>query len=155
MPPRLQFQLNVRTIHLDFVGAHPLRRRRAEHLAGADLELGTMPGASDLVALELLLSERATAMCTGVVDGVELTVYVEEGDRFSLHLDQLAAVRINLARLRYFDIFGHASLLDHSTFLRRAVLSGLVKTRDALAVPVVVRRNLVSPGGSRPIQTLA
>ena len=55
MPPRLQFQLNVRTIHLDFVGAHPLRRRRAEHLAGADLELGTMPGASDLVALELLL----------------------------------------------------------------------------------------------------
>src|SRR5713226_407051 len=53
MPLRLQFQLNVRTIHPDFVGAHPLRRRRAEHLAGADLELGAMPGASDLVALEL------------------------------------------------------------------------------------------------------
>ena len=55
MPLRLQFQLNVRTIHSDFVGAHPLRRRRAEHLAGADLELGAMPGASDLVAFELPL----------------------------------------------------------------------------------------------------
>ncbi len=55
MPPRLQFQLNVRTIHPDFIGAHPLRRRRAEHLAGADLEFGAMPGASDLVALELPL----------------------------------------------------------------------------------------------------
>lgn len=52
---RLQFQLNVRTIHPDFVGAHPLRRRRAEHLAAADLELGAMPGASDLVAFELPL----------------------------------------------------------------------------------------------------
>src|SRR6202043_2138294 len=51
MPPRLQFQLNVRTIHPDFVGAQSLRRRRAEHLAGADPELGAMPGASDLVAL--------------------------------------------------------------------------------------------------------
>src|ERR1700676_741380 len=55
MPPRLQFQLNVRTIHPDFVGAQSLRRRRAEHLAGADPELGAMPGASDLVALELPL----------------------------------------------------------------------------------------------------
>ena len=55
MPPRLQFQLNVRTIHPDVVGAHPLRRRWAEHLAGADLEFGAMPGASDLVALELPL----------------------------------------------------------------------------------------------------
>ena len=55
MPLRLQFQLNVRTIHPDFVGVHPLRRRRAEHLAGADLVLGAMPGASDFVALELPL----------------------------------------------------------------------------------------------------
>jgi hypothetical protein len=55
MPPRLQFQLNVRTIHPDFVGAYPLQRRRAEHLAGADLEFGAMPGASDLVPLELPL----------------------------------------------------------------------------------------------------
>src|SRR6266404_844582 len=62
MPPRLQFQLNVRTIHPDFVGAQSLRRRRAEHLAGADLELGAMPGASDLVALELP-SERGPPRC--------------------------------------------------------------------------------------------
>ncbi len=55
LPPRLQFQLNVRTIHPDVVGAHPLRRRWAEHLAGADLEFGDMQGASDLLALELPL----------------------------------------------------------------------------------------------------
>src|SRR6266404_6223772 len=54
-PLRLQFQLNVRTIHPDFVGAHPLRRRRTEHLAGAELELGAMPGTSDLVAFKLPL----------------------------------------------------------------------------------------------------
>ncbi len=55
MPLRLQFQLNVRTIHADFVGTHPLRRWRAEHLAGANLELRAMPGARDLVALEFPL----------------------------------------------------------------------------------------------------
>src|SRR5229473_1303439 len=122
MPLRLQFQLNVRTIHPDFVGTHPLRRRRAEHLAGTDLELGAMPGASDLVALEFPLRERAATMRTGVVDGVELTVQVEQGDLLSLHLNQLAVVRFKLARLRYFDIFGHANLLDRSTILRRAVV---------------------------------
>src|SRR5450759_2911550 len=87
-------------------------------------------------------------MRTSAVDGVELTVHVEQGDLLSLHLDQLAVVRFKLARLRYFDIFGHAGLLDRSTFLRRAVLSGLLKTLDALSVPVVVRRNIGSPGGS-------
>ena len=55
MPLRLQFQLNVRTIHPDFVGTHPLRRWRAEHLAGANFEPRAMPGASDLVALEFPL----------------------------------------------------------------------------------------------------
>src|SRR5439155_1547217 len=60
-------------------------------------------------------------MRTGVVDGVELTVQVEQGDLLSLHLNQLAVVRFKLARLRYFDIFGHANLLDRSTILRRAV----------------------------------
>ena len=94
-------------------------------------------------------------MRTGIVDGVELTVQVEQGDLLSLHLDQLAAVRFKLARLRYFDIFGHASLLDCPTFLWRVVLSGLVKTLDARSVPVVVRRNIGSPGGSRPIQPRA
>src|SRR5712692_8750260 len=155
MPLRLKFQLNVRTVHPDFVGAHPLRRRRAEHLAGADLELGAMPGASDLVALEFPLRERAAAMRTSVVDGVELTVHVEQGDLLSLHLNQFPVVRFKLSRLRYFDIFGHANLLDRSTFLRRAVLSGLVKTPDALSAPHVARRNIGSPGGSRPIQPRA
>src|SRR6266852_6288319 len=84
-------------------------------------------------------------MRTGVVDGVELTVHVEHGDLLSSHLDQLAVVRFKLARLRYFDIFGHASLLDRSTFLRRAVLSGSVKTLDALSVPVVALTNKKSP----------
>jgi hypothetical protein len=50
-----------------------------------------------------------------------------------LRLDQLAVVRFKLARLRYFDISGHASLLDRSTFLRRAVLSGWVKTPDPVS----------------------
>ena len=36
-------------------------------------------------------------MCTGVVDGVELTVDVEESDLLPLHLDQLAVVRFKLA----------------------------------------------------------
>src|ERR1700746_2279002 len=122
MPLRLKFQLNVRTVHPDFVGAHPLRRRRAEHLAGADLELGAMPGASDLVALEFPLREGSAAMRTSVVDGVELTVHVKQGDLLSLHLNQFPVVRFKLARLRYFDIFGHANLLDRSTFLRGAVV---------------------------------
>src|ERR1700688_4542019 len=78
-------------------------------------------------------------MRTGVVDSVELTVHVEQGDLLSLHLDQLAVVRFKLARLRYFDIFGHTSVLDRSTSLRRAVLSRSVKTPDVLSVPHVVR----------------
>src|SRR5713226_2930995 len=63
-------------------------------------------------------------MRTGVVDGVELTVQVEQGDLLSLHLNQnqLAVARFKLARLRYFDIFGHANLLGPSTILRRAVV---------------------------------
>src|SRR5229473_8012309 len=68
------------------------------------------------------LTAWAAAMRTGVVDGVELTVQVEQGDLLSLHLNQLAVVRFKLARLRYFDIFGHANLLDRSTILRRAVV---------------------------------
>src|SRR5258707_3542985 len=94
-------------------------------------------------------------MRAGVVYGVELTVHVEHGNLLSLHLDQLAVVRFKLARLRYFDIFGHASLLNRSTFLRRAVLSGLLKTLDALIVPDVVRRNIGSLAGSPTIQPLA
>src|SRR5438445_13724784 len=64
-------------------------------------------------------------MRTAVVDGVELTVYIEQGDLLSLHLDQLAVVRFNLARLRHFDIFGHASLLHSLNFPGRDVLSGI------------------------------
>src|SRR5258708_12385745 len=86
-------------------------------------------------------------MRTGVVDGVELAVYVEQGDLLSLHLDQRAVVSFKLARMRCLDIFGHANLLNRSTFLRRAVLSGLVKTLDALSVPHVVRRNIGSRVG--------
>jgi hypothetical protein len=52
---RLQFHLKVRTIYPNFVRVHSLQRRRAEHLAGANLELGAMPGASDLVTFELPL----------------------------------------------------------------------------------------------------
>src|ERR1700730_3108919 len=91
-------------------------------------------------------------MRTRVVDGVEPTVHVKQGDLLSLYLDQLTLVRFDLVSLRHFDIFGHASLLDRSTGRRRAVLSGLVKPLDALSFPVVVRRNISSPGGSRPIR---
>src|SRR6202049_228758 len=77
-PLPLQFQLNVRTIHPNFVAVHPLRRRRPEHLATGDIELGAVPGTSDLVAVELPLCKRAAAMRTRVVDGVEPTVHVKQ-----------------------------------------------------------------------------
>src|SRR6267143_182018 len=43
-------------------------------------------------------------MRTSVVDGVELTVQVEQGDLLSLHLNQLAVVRFKLPRLRAFEV---------------------------------------------------
>src|SRR5260370_26615207 len=92
-------------------------------------------------------------MRTGVVDGVELTV--EQGDLLSLHLDQLAVVRFKLARLRYFDIFGHASLLDCPTFLWRVVLSGLGRDPRRPPCPGCRAGKLGPPRGARPIQPLA
>src|SRR6266849_2971879 len=80
-------------------------------------------------------------MRTGVVDGVELTVQVEQGDLLSLHLNQLSAVRFKLARLRYFDIFGHANLLDRSTILRRGVVvRQSAAKQDVPSVTAVVHR---------------
>src|SRR5712691_11611478 len=65
-PLRLQFQLNVRTIHPDFVGTHPLRRRRAEHLAGANLELRAMPG-QETSSPSSSPSERGPPRCVQVL----------------------------------------------------------------------------------------
>jgi hypothetical protein len=64
-------------------------------------------------------------------------------------------VRFKLARLATLTYSGMLASLDLLTFLRRAALSGLLKTLDALSAPLVVRRNIGSPGGSRPIQPLA
>src|SRR5712671_5647161 len=92
-------------------------------------------------------------MRTGVVDGVELTVQVKQGDLLSLHLNQLAVVRFKLARLRYFDIFGHANLLDRSTILRRAVVVRQSAAKQDVPSVTCRRasrggRQLQSPSGS-------
>src|SRR3989304_6335315 len=55
-------------------------------------------------------------MRTGVVNGVELAIHVEQGELLSLHLDQLAVARFDLVRLRHFDIIGHVSLLESLNF---------------------------------------
>src|SRR5229473_3038163 len=152
MPLRLHFQLNVRTIHSDFVEAQPCGAGGLSTSPVLTLNLAPCQG-QVTSSPSISPSERAAAMRTGIVDGVELTVQVEQGDLLSLHLNQFPVVRFKLARLRYFDIFGHANLLDPLTFLRRALVVRQSAAKQDVPSVTCRRtsrggRQLQSPSGS-------
>src|SRR5882724_3384660 len=154
MPPRLQFQLNVRTIHPDVVGAHSLRRR--------------WPSTSPVLTLNL-------APCQGQVTSSPSSSPSERGPPRCVQVSSMAwNLPSTLRRAIFFPCtstnlpwLGSSSLacatLTYSAMLSSSIAQlscGVLSCQDGedsrrLAVPVVVRRNLGSPGGSRPIQTLA
>ena len=64
-----------------------LERRRAEHVAGAKVELRRVAGADDDVALELAVRERALLVRAGVLERDPAGRRAAEADGGAFHLD--------------------------------------------------------------------
>jgi len=62
-------------------------------LAATDVKFPSMPGAFDNIAGQRAFSERSSRMGAGIVDCVERSVDVEQGDPDSLHLNRLSCSR--------------------------------------------------------------
>src|SRR5438132_13575638 len=72
--------VDVVALNLEGIAFDRGARRPGEDTAVADVEAGAVAGALDGVALEVALVERAAVMGADVLDGVELAVYVGDGE---------------------------------------------------------------------------
>src|SRR5713101_7796753 len=90
---------NVFSTNLQGVAVHPYGWILA-NLAGGHVILPAMPRASHFVSVHNTLAERPAAMHAGIVDGVELSAHIGQGNRLALHLKLSDRSRRDLVRFR-------------------------------------------------------
>jgi hypothetical protein len=78
------------------------------HFSTPDIELPAMPGASDDAALQFSLAQGAAPMKASVVDGIEPSSYIEEGNFLVSQSDGLAPVCWDIVGLCGKHKFRHA-----------------------------------------------
>src|SRR5579883_2188601 len=88
-----QRNVNVLAANLDGMGGHRLDGRHAERAAGPDIEARSVARTFDLAAGEHSLGQRPTIVRAHVVDGVEPTRAMEDGDGATVHLDECLPTR--------------------------------------------------------------
>src|SRR5437016_5890436 len=82
----LERDVDVVAAQLDAMGRHGLEGGEGERLAGPDVEPRPVTRAPDHRALELAFGQGAPVVGADIVDGVEASVDVEDGDRPPIHL---------------------------------------------------------------------
>src|SRR5882672_2804435 len=90
---------NIFTADLYAVAIHPHGWVLAD-FASSYVVLPPMPRAGHHVAVHHSLPQRPAPVQAGIVNGVELTANVRQGDRFALDLELANRSRCNLIRLR-------------------------------------------------------
>src|SRR6266545_5310058 len=68
-----------------------------------------MEGTGDFFAIKGPFRKRPTAMGTSIIDSMERTLHIKEGDLLATNLDHLPLTRNNLIRLRYLHKIWHDS----------------------------------------------
>src|SRR5919112_1472102 len=81
----LHFHVVAGDAHL--VGGYVFPGRKHFDLPRPDVEAGAVPGALDLVFLDAPLAQGSAHMGAGVVERVDLTPQIEQGDPVALDLD--------------------------------------------------------------------
>src|SRR5271166_2978322 len=107
----LDHEENLIALHDHLVSGDRFNGRHAEGLAGLHVEPGSVAGALDLAAGEVPFRQRATVVCTDVVDCIEGAPDVEKGDGPAVHIDQLLLAGGHLRAVRHLDWFWHRSSL--------------------------------------------
>ena len=103
-----QRDLYVLILHTDRA-AGDREIRIAVTLAGADVELPSVPWTGDDLAGERAFADRSSCVRTGIVDRKKRTVHVEQRDPHSVDVDGLAGTRRNLFDFRHRDKLRHAA----------------------------------------------
>src|SRR5258707_10641479 len=83
----LNLHLNVASFNHDFVRADGIKSRRRQGLAGLEVEVSSVPGASDLQIAYLAFTKWAAAVGAGVVKGVILPGDVEDRNAQALDIE--------------------------------------------------------------------
>src|SRR5919199_158268 len=120
-PLRVQGHIHVAIFDLHLVLGNGLHGRKAQGLAASHIELRSMEGALDLVALELALAQVSELVGADVLEGVELPVHVAQRYGPILYPVLLHLARGNLVHRRYLVELGHA--LSHSLLETQADLA--------------------------------
>jgi hypothetical protein len=68
-----------------------------------------MEGTGDFFAIKGPFRKRPTAMATSIIDSMERTLHIKEGDLLATNLDHLPLPRNNLIGLRYLHKICHDS----------------------------------------------
>src|SRR5439155_24886851 len=76
--------------------------------------------------------QRPACVWTGVIDGVERAVHIEQGDAIAFDLDRGRFTRRQVFRMRHFHEFGHTSSL--SKMGQASSLSESAETPDPLYI---------------------
>src|SRR5262249_27940864 len=95
-PGLLHVNLDVGSHHTDSVADDIIVGRRTKNLSGPNIELGAMQWAGHFVSRDLSLGQRSLLVRAHVVDGEELAVDVEQGNLFTLYIDQSGLPGIDL-----------------------------------------------------------
>jgi hypothetical protein len=104
---RSNLHFHVVAGYAHFVGGRIFPGRKHLDLPRPDVEAGAVPGTLDLISLDPTLAQRSTHMGAVVVEGVDLTPHLEQGDPTALDLDVGAMV---LGKMRFpgdFDESAH------------------------------------------------
>jgi hypothetical protein len=83
--------------------------RVALSLAGANIELPSVPWTGHDISGEMTFADRSSRVRAGIVDCEKRTAHIEQGDPDSIHLDRLSGSRWNIFRRGDGHEFRHIS----------------------------------------------
>ena len=84
-------------------------RRSFRPFAGLHVKFPSVPWTFDYVAFEMALSERSSRMRASIVDGVEVSGDIKQGDPDSVDFDGSSSAWRNIFYLRNSDKFRHGA----------------------------------------------
>jgi len=108
----IDLDLDVLAADAKVVGGDIGLRGIEGHSSGLDVEAGAVPGAFDFFTVEVTVTQRPSLVGAFIVNGVELTVHVEQSDPAAFDLDAPPRLIGDVRHPRDTNKLGHGRVLD-------------------------------------------
>src|SRR5260370_10848743 len=102
-----QADKNSIIFHPDRIRRDVLAGRAAQHFAGGDVELRSVPGAGQDFSVEFAFVEGAADVRAVVGEGVDAAIDLRQADRLSIYFNRYQLAIVKLIQLPDFDKISH------------------------------------------------